>query len=138
MNILISTIQAKVAVTIFHIQGSLDGSNYKELIAKAQEAYQGGARNFLLDLSEVTFISSAGIVALHTVSKMVKGQKLPDTEQGWETFRSIDRDRDQGLQSHVKLLKPQPPVERVLDTVGFTQFFEIYWDMGLAIASFKP
>jgi anti-anti-sigma regulatory factor len=40
------------------------------------------------------------------------------------------------MQSHLKLLNPQPRVDRVLDTVGFKQFLGIYTDLEAAVASF--
>ena len=52
------------------------------------------------------------------------------------TLRSFDHEREGGLQEHVKLLKPQPRVERVVKMAGFDQFFEIYTDLEVAVASF--
>jgi anti-anti-sigma factor len=135
MNISITQEQGKVPVTVLHIQGKLDGSNYKELIAKAQEVYQGGARDILIDLTEVEFMSSAGMVALHSIAKLLKGQKLEE-EDGWESMRAIDRDRGTGIQKHLKLLNPQERIEKVLEVAGFSQLFEIHKDLGKAIASF--
>jgi anti-anti-sigma factor len=136
MNISITQEQGKVPVTVLHIQGKLDGSNYKELIAKAQEVYQGGARDILIDLMEVEFMSSAGMVALHSIAKLLKGRMLEE-EDGWESIRAIDRDRGTGAQKHLKLLNPQAKIEKVLDVAGFNQLFEIYKDLGQAIASFQ-
>lgn len=137
MNIVVSHENGQVPVTVLHIQGNLDGESYKNLIAKAQEVHRAGTRDMLLDLSEMVFISSAGIVALHTITKLMKNLPLPDPEEGWQAFRSIDRDRGDGVQAHVKLLNLQPKVESVLETVGFKKFFEIYTDLELAVASFK-
>lgn len=80
MNISVSQAQGKVPVTIIKLDGELDGQNYQDLIAKAREAHEGGARNFLLDLSGLTYVSSAGLVALHTVALMAGGEALPDTD----------------------------------------------------------
>lgn len=135
MNMIISQEQGKVSVTVIHIQGKLDGSNYKDLIAKAQELYQGGAQDMLIDLSEVDFMSSAGMVALHSVAKLLKGQKLGD-EEGWSLLHSIDRERGSGTQKQLKLLSPQPRVAQALEIAGFTQLFEIYQDLKLAVASY--
>jgi anti-anti-sigma regulatory factor len=41
-----------------------------------------------------------------------------------------------GFQKNVKLLNPSPDVDKVLDTVGFKQFFEIYTDLKEAVQSF--
>ena len=128
--------QGKVPVTILHVQGEIDASNYERLIARATEAYNSGARSLLIDLSEMPFMGSSGLVALHSVAILMRCETPPDPEGGWGALRSIDRDREAGLQSHVKLLDPQSRVERVLNMAGFDQFFEIYTDLETAIASF--
>src|SRR5919108_6506754 len=98
MNISVSQAQGNIPVTIIKLDGQLDGQNYQELIAKAQELYQAGTRNFLLDLSELTYISSAGLVALHSVALLARGEERPDTEGGWSTYRSMGRTTEAGMQ----------------------------------------
>ena len=129
--------QAEVSITVLHIKGELDASNYQILIDKAREAYADGTRNVLLDLSEVPYMGSSGLVAFHSVALLMRGERPPDPEGGWGALRSIDRERGAGLQQHVKLLNPQPKVESVLRMAGFDQFFEIYTDEKAAIASFS-
>jgi anti-anti-sigma factor len=134
MNITISQEQGKAPVTVIHIEGKLDGSNYKDLVTKGQELTQGGARNILIDLTDVDFMSSAGMVALHSIAKLLKGQTLGN-EEGWSLLHSIDRERG-GPQKQLKLLNPQPKVARSLELAGFNQLFEIHTDLAQAIASF--
>jgi anti-anti-sigma factor len=136
MNITVSSAQGRVPVTILHVHGDLDASSYTDLIAKGQEVYDAGARDILLDLGDMSYISSSGLVALHRIALILRGGKSSDPEAGWEAFHAIDRDRDAGLQQHVKLLNLQPKVDTVLQTVGFKQFFEVYTDLATAIASF--
>jgi anti-anti-sigma factor len=138
MNVIVSYEHGQVPITILHVQGDVDGESYKSLIAKAQELHRAGTRDLLLDLTEAPFISSAGLVALHTITKLMKNQPLPDPKEGWQAFRTVERERADGVQAHIKLLNPQPKVENVLETVGFKQFFEIYTDLELAVASFHP
>lgn len=128
--------QGEVPVTILHIKGDMDASNYQLVIDKAREAYAEGTRNLLFDLSEMPYMGSSGLVAFHSVALLMRGETPPDPEGGWGALRSIDREREAGLQQHVKLLNPQPKVERVLRMAGFDQFFEIYTDQETAIASF--
>jgi anti-anti-sigma regulatory factor len=123
-------------VTLIKVSGELDGQSYQNLIAKAQEIYNAGAKNMLLDLSELNYISSAGLVALHFMALLSKGEKLPDTEQGWSALKSVDRTREGGVQKNVKLLNPRPEVLNVLEMVGFSTFFEIFTDKQKAIDSF--
>jgi len=128
--------KGEVPVTILHLRGELDASNYQLVVDKAKEAYALGARNLVIDLGEVPYMGSSGLVAFHSVALLMRGETLPDSEVGWGALRSIDREREAGLQKHVKLLNPQPRVDRVLRMAGFDQFFEIYTDQEAAIASF--
>jgi anti-anti-sigma regulatory factor len=138
MNISVSQAQSSgnVPVTIVRLDGQLDGQNYQDLINRAQELYRDGARDFLLDLSDLTYISSAGLVALHSVALLSRGEELPDPEGGWSAFRSLGRAQEAGKQKHVKLLNPRSEVMGVLDMVGFSNVFEIYTDRDEAINSF--
>jgi len=136
MNISVSEVQGKVPVSVLKLDGQLDGQNYQELITKAQELYNAGGRDFLIDLSGLTYISSAGLVALHSVALLTKGEELPDTEHGWSAYRSMGRTSTAGLQTHVKLLSPRDEVKNVLDMVGFTNVFAIFTDRDEAVKSF--
>jgi len=136
MNISVSKVQGKVSVTVLKLDGELDGQNYQDLIAKAREMYDGGARNFLMDLSGLTYVSSAGLVALHTVALLARGEALPDTEAGWSAIRSVGRTSSTGVQEHVKFLNPRDEIMSVLDMVGFSGVFAIYKDLDEAVNSF--
>ena len=132
----VSDAKGNVPVTVIKIDGQLDGQNYQDLISKAQELYKAGTRDFLLDLSELTYISSAGLVALHSMALLSRGEELPDTEGGWSAYRSMGRSSEAGMQKHVKLLNPRSEVMGVLDMVGFSNVFEIYTDLDEALKSF--
>jgi anti-anti-sigma regulatory factor len=135
MDITVTTAQGRVPVSIIQVAGQLDGQSYQKLIEEAARLYKGGARDFLIDLSKVSFMSSAGMVALHTVELVARGEKLPDLEQGWATLKSMGGRR--GTKSeHVRLLSPSPEVEHVLEMVGFTQAFDILSDQEAAVQAF--
>ncbi len=128
--------QGRVTVAVIKTAGHLDGQTYQSLIDTAREIYMGGVRDLLLDFSELTYISSAGLVSLHTISLMIRGESMPDPEQGWSTLKSMDRTRDGGMQKHIKLFGVRPEVMNVLEMVGFSDFFEAYTDRQKAIESF--
>lgn len=136
MNISVSQEQGRVPVTVVNLDGQLDGQNYRELIDKASELYAGGARDLLLDLDDLKYISSAGLVALHSVALLVRGEPMPDTEAGWSAIRAVGSVGSSGMQKHVKLLNPRPEIKGVLDMVGFSNAFEIYSDLKTAVQSF--
>ena len=135
MEIKVSQEQGNVPVSVIHIKGDLDASSYLELVNTAQKLYNAGVRSLLLDLTDLDFISSAGLASLHIVTKLFRGEKA-DSEDGWGTYKEIDRDREAGMQSYVKLLNPSADIDNVLDTVGFKQFFEVYTDLSEAVQSF--
>ncbi len=136
MNITVEQAQGRVPVTILGIHGDLDGSNYMDVIAKAKEVYQAGARYLLVDMRDIPYMGSSGLVALHSIASLLRGETPPDPESGWSAFHAIARDRDTGAQPYVKLLGPRPKVERTLDITGMKAFFEIYTDLETAVASF--
>ncbi len=137
MEITVSQQKGAVAVTVLQLHGDVDASNYTSLIDKVKELSGGGVRNFIIDLSDVPFMSSAGLVALHSVAILLRGEKPVDPQSGWAALKAMDRSRDLGMQPHLKLLKPQQYVEETFDKAGFTQFFEIFKDLNTAVASFN-
>jgi anti-anti-sigma regulatory factor len=136
MKISMDQAQGAVPVTILSPIGELDASNYQELIDVANQVYNEGARYVLLDMTETSFISSAGLVALHVIAALFRGSTPVDPETGWEALHAIDRDRETGFQRYMKLLNPQLQVDRVLEITGLKQFFEVYTDRNQAVTSF--
>lgn len=136
MNVTQSQVQGRVPVTILQTHGDLDAASFEVLIVAAKQAYAQGARHMVLDLSDTAYMSSSGLVALQSIVALLRGEQLPDLEAGWAAFRSLDRYRDAGVQTDLKLLNLQPRVRQVLETVGFLKFLEVYTDVETAAASF--
>jgi anti-anti-sigma regulatory factor len=136
MEISVSTQQGKAPVTIVQPHGDVDASNYAELVKKVETLHKDGAQDFLIDLSDVPYMSSAGLVALHSIAIMLRGEKPADPKSGWAALKSIDRSRERGMQKHAKLLNPQQFVADTFEKAGFTQFFEVFTDLKKAVDSF--
>ncbi len=136
MNTITFEKQGQVPVTVLQLIGKLDGSNYMQLVDEARNVYLKGARDLLIDMSQLTFLSSAGIAAIHKTALLFRGMPVPEEEAGWAAFHAIDRDRGKEKQQHVKLLSPQPEVHKILDISGFSSLFEIHKDLETAVASF--
>lgn len=123
-------------VTVLRVGGQLDGQSYQNLMDTVREVYDSGARDFLLDLGGLTYISSAGLVALHSIALLVRGEPLLEVEAGWSAIHSVGNGSRSGVQRHVKLLNPRAEVQSVLDMVGFSAASEIYTDFRTAVQSF--
>lgn len=138
MNITVQQIQAKVPITIMQLEGELDASCYIEVVDKAKELYEAGTRNLLLDLSEMSFMSSSGLVSLHNIAMLMRGEEPPHPEAGWGVMHSMadNVENATSYEAHCKLLSPQPRVEKTLTITGFNNIFEVFTDREQAIASF--
>ena len=60
-------------VTILQLDGKLDGSNYMQLVEEAKSNYGDGVRDLLIDLSRLSYLSSAGIAAIHKTALLFRG-----------------------------------------------------------------
>jgi len=137
MEIIISQNQGSLPVTIMQLRGALDGSSYQDFISEAEKLYDAGTRDLILDMSELDFLSSAGLAAIHRIARVFRGDDRSTMEEGWGAIHAMGKERDSGFQRHIKLLSPSQKIQDVLDTVGFKAFFEIYTDIHPAIASFQ-
>jgi len=139
MKMFITQNKGSVPITFIRLEGKLDGSNYMDLVNEAERLWETGTKDLLLDLSTLTYMSSAGLIALHTIASVFRGQKRIIDEEGWSAYRAIGRERGTGPQVHVKLFGITGNVHSVLDMAGYSTFFEIYTDLPTAVASFyKP
>lgn len=136
MDISVSKQTGRVEVTILALNGQLDGQSYEELINKAKELFAAGSRDLLLDLSELTYVSSAGLVAFHTIALLLRGEVIPDSEDGWASMRAVKKTTNDTMQEHLKLLNPREEVKDVLEMVGFDRAFEIHSNFEEAVKSF--
>ena len=128
---------ARVPVTVIALSGELDASNFNELIETTRALYDAGTRHLLLDMSDLRFMASSGLVALHSVLRLMHGEAPPDPEAGWGALHSLGVDvSGGGTQTEVQLCGPQAPVERVLTRTGLTRLFIIHPDRATALAAF--
>ncbi|GAB4542148.1 MAG: hypothetical protein Fur002_11870 [Anaerolineales bacterium] len=135
MSIQISTENGAIATIT--VSGELDGQTYEQLTNAARAAHKNGAHSLLLDLSGLKYISSAGLVALHSLALLMNGAEIPDDpKKEWASLKRIDSTRMGGKQMRVKLLNAREEVRQVLDMVGFLDFFETFTDKAAALASF--
>jgi len=132
MEIAVSYEQGRVPVTVLHVQGEINANSYEQLQAQAQAAVEAGTRDMLLDLAEVTYISSAGLRALHYAFTLVR------TDSPAESDAALSKGLRDGTwrSPHFKLLNPQPSVLEILKTTGFDMYLEIHHNFRDAVASF--
>ena len=132
MDIEVSEQAGRVPVTVIHIKGSVDTSTYDAFQASGEKAFNDGARYVLLDLTEVSHVTSAGFRAISQLFKLLRGNLSPT-----DSAMMSQGLRDGSYKSpNLKLLNPNPRVLEALKLAGFDTFLEIYYKMDEAIASF--
>jgi anti-anti-sigma factor len=137
MQTRVDRIDAGVPVTVMALDGELDASNYLRLVDDVRELYASGTRNLLIDLADLTFIASSGLVALYSVVQVMNGEEPPDPEYGWSAFREVSRGVESGnVQTAVQLCCAQSAVSEVLQRTGLDRLFRIQPDRESAVASY--
>ena len=130
MNINVTLQQARQPIAVMSLQGAIDASNFVQLVDKAREIYKNPSRYLVLDLSEVPSISSTGLAAIHKIALLYSG--VPD-----EKMQHPDLTHSGNARKYVKLLNPQPDVEKALENAGLKLFFKVFRDLESALNSFQ-
>ena len=120
LNFMVGQEQGNVAVTVLRVEGDIDAATHKTLQDKAAEVIEGGATHILLDLGGVNYMGSAGFRAIHAMTNMLADEKSSGLSKS----------------PYLKLLNPTEAVGRVIKTLGFDVYLDIYQDRNEAISSF--
>ncbi|MFO7170154.1 MAG: STAS domain-containing protein [Chloroflexota bacterium] len=130
MEITVSHEQGRVPVTVLHVAGAITSNT--ELEEAARQAYEAGARNILLDLSDVPYMATAGLRALHYIYTLLR------TDSPEESDEVVGKGIRAGtyVSPHLKLLGPSARVLEALKIAGYDMFLEIHRDRAQAISSF--
>lgn len=128
LTITTSQIQGDVSATVFHLKGHLHGATEQDLLDRARQAYEDGARYLLLDMSELDVLSSAGLRAIQNIFKLF----TPDDDvevmrqHGDEPYKS----------PYLKMVCAKPEIYYILNITGFLQNILIYNNISDATDSF--
>jgi hypothetical protein len=83
-------------VAVLALDGELDASNFRALVAQGEALYADGVRLLVLDLADLTYMASSGIVALHSLVLVFRGSQPPDPEAGWQAIHEVSADATGG------------------------------------------
>ena len=132
MEINVTYHQGREPIAIMKLKGDIDASNFVQVSDKARELYMNPARNLIIDMSDVPSISSTGLAAVHQIALVYSGVP-PKIEEG----TNPDFTHSSNARKYVKLLSPQPEVDKTLETAGLKLFFKVYKNLDSALASFN-
>jgi anti-anti-sigma factor len=132
MEITTSIVQGKVPVSVIALKGDLDASSAAAFDAAAAKTVADGAKDILIDMSGVPFMSSAGIRSLHALYILLHpsgSEKEKDS-----VYKGISA----GTYSapHLKLLNPNKKVTEAIKLSGLDMYLKIYTHEKEAIEAF--
>jgi anti-anti-sigma factor len=110
----ISQAQGRVPVTVFHLQDRINLGNAAEMEQAAKDAFEGGARDMVIDLTKTPSITSAGIRSLVAIYKMFPADGV----------------------KHVKLAGASAQIREVFEIAGILQHVEVFNTVDEAVAAF--
>jgi STAS domain len=123
-------------VAVIALEGELDASNYEDVIKEARRARADGARTLVVDLGGLTYMGSAGLVALHASGLIFQGIDPPTGEAGWDALTQFGADvSTTRFHEVIKLAAVPPTVDRVFSHTGMGVLFEHHPDRASAIAA---
>ena len=128
LTITTSQIQGDVSATVIHLQGHLHGATEQNLLDRARQAYEDGARYLLLDMSGLDVLSSAGLRAIQNIFKLFTPDDDVDVmrQHGDEPYKS----------PYLKIVCSKPEIYYILNITGFLQNILIYNNISDATNSF--
>lgn len=118
-----------VPVTVLQLKGDLVAE--EPLGARAQAAFAEGARHIILDLSDVPYISSAGLRAIHSLYLLLRDADAADAAMAKQGIA-----RGTYKSPHLKLARPSKNAMKALSTTGYDMFLEIHDNLRAAVQSF--
>ena len=132
MEIKVSTTKSRVPITVLHVTGNIDSATYEAFAAKANELIAGGARYFLIDLTNAPFVSSAGLRAMHGLFTQLRAL-TPDIPES-DVHRGITAGTYKS--PHLKLLNLSRETRTAFEMAGFDMYIDTFTDMDAAVSAF--
>lgn len=131
----ISTDRVSDSAAVLALDGELDASNYRDLMRAGEQLYADGVRTLVLDLAGLDYMSSSGIVALHSLALVYRGQAPHDPDAGWEALHAAQADAEAGGDhDQLRLVAPHESIEVVLERTGMSRLMPVFPDRGAALA----
>jgi hypothetical protein len=129
----IDRVSDQVAVLV--LDGELDASNYQELIDTGQSLYGEGVRTLVLDLADLGYMSSSGIVAVHSLALVYRGEPPHDPEAGWQALHAVQTDAESGTRHEMlRLASPNDDIDAMLDRTGMKRILPVFADRDSAVS----
>jgi anti-anti-sigma regulatory factor len=133
MDIVVYKPEGKPPITVLRVTEEINMATYPKVDASARSEITAGARNMVLDLTGVPYMTSAGIRLLNGLFKLLRGNSPAESDEAMAkglrdgTFKS----------PHLKLAGPNAAVHDVIRISGLDMLIAVYPTVDEAVASFE-
>jgi serine/threonine-protein kinase RsbW len=132
----VEQVDGPTPATVVALDGELDASSFEGVIETVRRVYEGGSRLLVLDLTNLQFISSSGLVALHSAMRIMRGEAPPDLDEGWGAVRAMHHEVEGGaVHANLRAFGTSEAVQKVLDRTGLGALIPTYPDRASALAA---
>ena len=132
MEIKTSIVNRRVPVYVVSVSGKADSSTREAFLAKADEVINNGAQYVLADLSDVSYISSAGLFVIHHLYTRLRDKSPYLSEEETQKRMSAGTYKS----PYLKLLNLSKQAQEAFKLGGFYIYIETFTDFETAVASF--
>ena len=120
-DVSIAQAEGDVPVTILYLKGKFDTTGADVFDARSQEILAAGAKDVLIEMSKVAFMSSAGLRSIHNLFYELH----PEGTQEHERILEEGVRKGAYKAPHLKLLNPPKRVLESLKAVGVDMYMSI-------------
>jgi anti-sigma B factor antagonist len=132
LEITSTTENARVPVTIINLKGEVDSSNHQVFQTEGEALINQGARYLLINLKEVSYMSSAGLRVIHTLfNKLREVHKDVNDDELRKKMRA-----GAYKSSYIKVVDLSSALRELFVLSGFDTYIEPFDDISSAIKSF--
>jgi anti-anti-sigma regulatory factor len=132
MDIIVFKSEGALPVAVLRVGEEINMSTSAKIDSAARAEIAAGTRNLVVDLTNVPYMTSAGIRLLTGLFKLLRGNSPEESDEAMSAGL-----RDGTFKSpHLKLVNPNQLVREVLQTSGLDMLLAIYPTVDEAVTSF--
>lgn len=132
LEITATTENARVPVTIINLKGEVDSSNHQVFQAESEALINQGSRYLLINLKEVSYMSSAGLRIIHTLFNKLREIHKDVNDDDLRKKMRAGAYKSQ----YIKVVNLSSALKELFELSGFDTYIESFDDVPSAIKSF--
>lgn len=132
LEITSTTENARVPITIINLKGEVDSSSHQIFQSEGEALINKGACYLLINLKDVSYMSSAGLRVIHTLFNRLREIHKDVNDDELRVKMRAGAYKSQ----YIKVVNLSSTLKELFELSGFETYIEVYQDHAKAIQSF--